>query len=1067
MLKYQKIIEQLTTEQKIGLLCDPESFTARETNYRGVPRVKFIELFDDTGITAEEAACSFEKDVIYELASERLKGVKGGVVMLPAANVRGVFGGKGMTEDPWLNSQYLSECVRAVKEHGALACYSLLSMREEDKGLTDDIVEKRAIMEYFFMPFNRIKTYEGNAVVCGADGADLLPFINGGNVDYKFVSGLCGSEAVKALVDGYVMSLGAFEPIQEALINYRRYAREAKEGELESLCKEGEALSEEMLDEFVERAIEFAFNCASSEEEDKKGEDDKFEKQSAAARKSIVLLKNSKNLLPVKKDNKIAVIAAHPSGLASALESAAPSVAIRTDYKEGALAAVSKGLADCNVAVLVLKVENDVLSTEEKRIINLLKDEGVKIIAVLPSDFSGSVRFLDLCDALLLSPDPTKFYRALASVLIGEYSPGGRTTCSLYDDVFEEIKSINAFKKIEENRIGSFIGYRRYDEMPSTVKYPFGYGLSYDRFYYSDLSVKGREISFTLRNEGQIDGEEVVEIYVGKNDSAVIRPKKELKYCVKVFVKAGRSTRVKIKIPNRGLEVYSQSKRDWIEEGGKYEVYVCASSAKVKLTGAMFIHGVKLESDNSDRYVYSTAQSNIVGCNYVYGVKTKRKINAVQIILAVLFGMITIFGTLVTAGVLPNSEGWSMLIGLIIVSVFAPLFILMIVLASVGGGDASQIRVPIKNVKPRRLNSELSSLFEEAFGEDTPQDHQAAAEEAAFTEIEEDAFTEMIEGADLTELVDKIVASAASRGIGVSRRDAQEYLAAMAASRLVIVKNSDLIYEFGNAVTEALGGKHFYETDAFTRSLDLITNDSGIDLRPTEDALLTSAAHPDVICMLTLAPAIMEKAEMLKPFVEYFANPKGHGRLKFDTVDGEKSCQLSCGVWVMLAIGDEFFDNIPSYVSKYAVFPTLDLTETEAKEKTECKKIPFEQLEESFSNLGKVYSLSEENWKKIDKFIDYASAKIDFSLGNRGFLALERYFSIMLMNGEDETTALDYAVAHALLPRFISLSREASAVFEENLADALGRIFGENNVAVCEEVLNSSLLVGSKPYSGE
>ncbi|MBO7368988.1 MAG: hypothetical protein J6U25_01725, partial [Clostridia bacterium] len=367
MLKYQKIIEQLTTEQKISLLTDTAAFSTREINFRGVPKVKFIDLFDG-GLTADDAACSFEKGVFYELASERLKGVKGGVVMLPSANVRGVFGGKGMSEDPWLISQYLSECVKAVKEHGAIACYSLLSMREEDKALTDDIAEKRAIVEYFFLPFKQIKTYEGNAVMCGEDGSDYLPFVNGGNVDYKFICNRSGSEAVKALFDGYLMSIGAFGAIEDALVNYRRYAREAKEGELEALCKEGEALSEEMLDEYVERAIEFAFNCATEETE--VSDEDNIDKQNEIAKRCIVLLKNSGSILPIK-GGKIAVIGADPFDLAAAFRKRMKTVEIKTDFKEGSINAVSGAIADSSLAVLFLKVENGVISSEEKKIITL------------------------------------------------------------------------------------------------------------------------------------------------------------------------------------------------------------------------------------------------------------------------------------------------------------------------------------------------------------------------------------------------------------------------------------------------------------------------------------------------------------------------------------------------------------------------------------------------------------------------------------------------------------------------------------------------------------------------
>ena len=343
------------------------------------------------------------------------------------------------------------------------------------------------------------------------------------------------------------------------------------------------------------------------------------------------------------------------------------------------------------------------------------------------------------------------------------------------------------------------------------------------------------------------------------------------------------------------------------------------------------------------------------------------------------------------------------------------------------------------------------------------QSAQTVSDEVAFTEEEEDKVSEILEETDMTDLIGKLVAASKARGIEVSDSDAREFIASMAAARLIIVKDSDLIFEFGNAVADAFGGKHFYEADAFSRSTDLITNEKSIDLRPTEDALLTSAAHPERVYILTLAPSVKERFEILKPFGDYFSYPKGRDRIKFATADGEKTCQLSSGVWVITTIDDMLFDEIPSYISKNAVFSSLTLTAAEeSKGKIECPVILPEQFENSVASLSKRSSLSEENWKKIDEFLDYASSLVDFSLGNRGFLALERYFSIMLENGNDETSALDLAVAHALLPRFISAVRESSAIVDENILDVLERIFGENDVAACEEVIGRSLMLGIK-----
>ena len=117
--------------------------------------------------------------------------------------------------------------------------------------------------------------------------------------------------------------------------------------------------------------------------------------------------------------------------------------------------------------------------------------------------------------------------------------------------------------KVVENRESIFLGYRYYDSAEKEVLFPFGYGLSYTTFEYSNLKIDGAKVSFTVTNTGDMDGAEVCQLYVGARNSHVFRAKKELKRFVKVFLKKGQSTDVTFTLDDRCFAFYSTHMKDW------------------------------------------------------------------------------------------------------------------------------------------------------------------------------------------------------------------------------------------------------------------------------------------------------------------------------------------------------------------------------------------------------------------------------------------------------------------------------------------------------------------------
>ena len=139
---------------------------------------------------------------------------------------------------------------------------------------------------------------------------------------------------------------------------------------------------------------------------------------------------------------------------------------------------------------------------------------------------------------------------------------------------------------------GIFVGYRWYDARKMPVLFPFGHGLSYTSFEYSDLKLSktafkdtdGVEVSLIVKNTGAVDGKEIVQLYVSDKTGVEIRPEKELKGFEKVFLKAGESKVVSFKLDQRSFAYWNTDTKQWYAASGTYEIIIGASSRDLRLS---------------------------------------------------------------------------------------------------------------------------------------------------------------------------------------------------------------------------------------------------------------------------------------------------------------------------------------------------------------------------------------------------------------------------------------------------------------------------------------------------
>ena len=357
---------------------------------------------------------------------------------------------------------------------------------------------------------------------------------------------------------------------------------------------------------------------------------------------SAVLLKNNENTLPLNKDEEIYIVGdlfekmrfqGSGSSMINPTSTITPKDAfdkrnIKYVYNKGYKSSITKtnkklfkkaiieskkyekivifaGLTDLTESEGGDR-ENMNIAQNQLDLINALIKEKKKIILVL---FGGSpidLPFENNIDSILHMYLPGQYGgEACAKLLFGEACPSGKlaeTWPMKYEDV---LYANNYSKSIQElYKESVYIGYRKFDKSNIKPRYPFGFGLSYTKFDYSDLKViktKNKiNVSCKIKNIGDCDGAEIVQLYVKNNkNSSVFKAEKELKAFSKVYLKKLEQKEVNMTFEINDLCYYNIDEKRWILESGTYEILVAASSIDIKLKEPIEIEGEIVKSPYS------------------------------------------------------------------------------------------------------------------------------------------------------------------------------------------------------------------------------------------------------------------------------------------------------------------------------------------------------------------------------------------------------------------------------------------------------------------------------------
>ncbi len=223
------------------------------------------------------------------------------------------------------------------------------------------------------------------------------------------------------------------------------------------------------------------------------------------------------------------------------------------------------------------------------RMIEAIAEANPDTVVVLLGGSAMELTWADKVKAILYMGLPGQAGgEAIANLLTGKANPSGKLTES-WPFAYEDVISKDTFGvRNPEYRESIYVGYRYYDKAKKPVRYPFGHGLSYTEFTYTDLRIEGGLVSARITNTGSVRGAEVVQLYIAPPKDGIFRPEKELKGFARVELEPGESKNVEFTLNDRSFAVWSDG---WKVPEGVYTVQVGSSSRDIRLEAELKVFG--------------------------------------------------------------------------------------------------------------------------------------------------------------------------------------------------------------------------------------------------------------------------------------------------------------------------------------------------------------------------------------------------------------------------------------------------------------------------------------------
>ena len=593
--------------------------------------------------TAATTACSWDPELLYEMGvalGKKCLKEEVGVLLGPGANIkRSPLCGRNFeyfSEDPILAGELAAGFINGVQSMGVgTSLKHFCANSQETRRMTcDSVVDERALREIYLTAFeiavkkakpwtvmnsyNKINGYHGSenkhtqveilrdewgydgVVVSdwGAVNDRVLGLKNGNDLEMPSSSGAGTQRIVDAVRSG---------ALDEAVVNER-------------------ALN-------VLNLIKKAADGAKANYNYNDADDQPFARKVAA--QSMVLLKNN-GILPLKKNGKIAVIGElartpryqgagsshiNPTQLDNALDELQKS-GYAVEFAQGYELKQKKAKKNAEhlqqaievarrneTVVLFIGLTDDyeaegfdrshmALPAAHDTLVEEILKVNKNVVVVLAGGSPVEMPWNDGVAAVLHSYlGGQAGAGAVADIISGAVNPCGKLS-ETYPITYSDTPAKNNFPgnpASVEYRESIYIGYRYYEKAEKNVRYPFGFGLSYTTFEYSDIRLDKTamnendilNVSFKVKNTGAVSGYEIAQLYVADKESTIYRPVKELKAFKKVWLNPGETKEITLSLNKRAFAFYNVNINDWCVESGDFEILVGASSADIRLSATV------------------------------------------------------------------------------------------------------------------------------------------------------------------------------------------------------------------------------------------------------------------------------------------------------------------------------------------------------------------------------------------------------------------------------------------------------------------------------------------------
>lgn len=644
----QQVIRQMTLEEKISLCTGADFWHTKAMPQHGIPAIKMSDgphglrcqedAADMIGIndsipatcfpTAVTAGATWNRELYAregEAIGKEAAAAGVSVVLGPGCNIkRNPLGGRNfeyISEDPYVAGKMAAALICGQQSTGVSSSLKHFAVNNQEykRQNGDSQLDERTFREIYLTAFElAVKEAQPGTVMCS----------------YNKINGIHASDNQELLTDilrtqwsfdGLVVTdWGALNDRIEGFkagcdLNMPGGSKYMEKAALEAV-RNG-SLDEAFIDASVERILRLVEKSQNIPQEDVDW-DAHHDLARAVAQQGAVLLKNAENILPLDQNDLVLIghmagnlryqgsgsSHINPTKLVSITHALphipyAPCGDGNGNVTEEDLRHAAEIAKQRKIAVVVVGLpdsyESEGFDRDHMRLpdghnalVEAVADANPNTVVVLLGGSAMELPWADRVKAILYMGLPGQAGgEAAANLLTGKAVPSGKLT-ETWPMSYEDVICKDTFgRKNTEYREGIYIGYRYYDKAKKAVRYPFGYGLSYTAFAYSDLTVCDCQVSVKVKNIGTVSGGEVVQLYIAPPQNGLFRPAKELKGFERVELAPGEAKTVEFTLDERSFAIWNDG---WKVPGGTYTVQIGASSRDIRLEQSMEIPGEEL-----------------------------------------------------------------------------------------------------------------------------------------------------------------------------------------------------------------------------------------------------------------------------------------------------------------------------------------------------------------------------------------------------------------------------------------------------------------------------------------